>query len=601
MPIAADRGPAAGSAALSRWLSLRDRSFFMKLMAGFAVFFVAALVGIAVLTTRARRESAAADRLASLEFAGVALILNIDRDAYQAAQGLDQAALATDAERREKWLAFYVENRGQMQDRLGQYARIAGLDGVRAQRAQATMAARDSLVAVGDTVAARLRAGAGVVAVEPLIRLFDDRLDALHALLGDAEDSHNKEVAALSAQVHAAGAEFMRLSLIGLALLVLVMLVIAWLLTREVTTPMARLAEQSERISRGDLTVAGLQADRRDELGRLAASFDRMLPFLRRMIARVQELSGQLSASSKAISGAAGDTAGSLSQLNVAIEQITHGAQEQAQAAQETAEVVVEMSGSIQRVAGGAAQIADGAGQAVEVARRSGDTVQKAFASMDDVRAAVVDAATLVREMGERTQRIGQIVEVISQIAGRTNLLALNAAIEAARAGEHGRGFAVVADEVRKLADGSQRSAAEITTLIQGIEEGTRRAVDAMEAGVGRVEREAVVAGEAMKALADILAAVEATGQNVGTISEDAARLAERAERVAALVQDVASIAQESAASAEEMAAQSLQVAAAMGTIAPAEEQPGAADDTATAALRRMAEELQEVAAGFHV
>ncbi len=600
MSIADDR-PLAGSASLTRWLSLRDRSFFWKLIAGFGVFFVAALVGIGMLATRARREAAGADRLASLEFAGVALILNIDRDAYQAAQGLDQAALAQDAQQRDKWLAFYVENRGQMQDRLGQYARIPGLDAVRRNRAQATMAARDSLAAAGDAVAERVRGGATPAAVAPLIAEFDRRLDTLHNLLGDAEESHNKEVAALSAQVHAAGAEFTRLSLIGLGILVLVMLIIAWLLTQEITLPMARLAEVSERISRGDLAVDGLQADRADELGRLAASFDRMLPFLRRMIARIQELSGQLGESSRAISGAAADTAGSLSQLNVAIEQITHGAQEQAQAAQETAEVVVEMSGSIQRVAGGAAQIAEGAGQAVDVARRGGDTVQKAISSMDDVRGAVVDAAALVREMGERTQRIGQIVEVISQIAGRTNLLALNAAIEAARAGEHGRGFAVVADEVRKLADGSQRSAAEITGLIQGIEEGTRRAVEAMESGVGRVEREAVVAREAMTALAEILAAVEATGQKVGTISDDAARLAERADRVASLVQDVASIAQESAASAEEMAAQSLQVAAAMGTIAPSEEKPGQLDDTATAALRRMAEELQEVAAGFRV
>jgi len=599
MTIAVD--PAvAGSPALSRWLTLRDRSFFWKLVSGFGVFFLAALVGIGVLTTRARQESAAADRMARLEFAGVALVLNIDRDAYQAAQGLDQAALALDARQREQWLAFYEENRGQMQDRLRQYAQIPGLDPVRLRRSEATLAARDSLVAAGDAVAARLRAGGTPATIAPLVLAFDQRLDGLHALLGDAETSHNQQVAVLSAQVHRAGKDFTRLSLIGLAVLVLVMLVIALLLAREVTAPLARLAELSERISRGDLAVEGLQVDRADELGRLAGSFGRMLPFLRGLLARIQELSRDLSESSRTISSAAGDTAGSLSQLNVAIEQITHGAQDQAQAAQETAEVVVEMSGSIQRVAGGAAQIATGAGQAVEVARRGGETVQKAISSMDDVRTAVVDAARLVREMGERTQRIGQIVEVISQIAGRTNLLALNAAIEAARAGEHGRGFAVVADEVRKLADGSQRSAAEITALIQGIEEGTRRAVEAMEAGVGRVEREAVVAGQAMTALAEILAAVEATGERVGTISEDAARLAERADRVAVLVQDVASIAQESAASAEEMAAQSLQVAAVMGTIAPVEE--SAADDhSATAALRRMAAELQEVAAGFRV
>jgi methyl-accepting chemotaxis protein len=219
---------------------------------------------------------------------------------------------------------------------------------------------------------------------------------------------------------------------------------------------------------------------------------------------------------------------------------------------------------------------------------------------MEGVRASVVDAAALVRAMGERTERIGKIVELISQIAGRTNLLALNAAIEAARAGEHGRGFAVVADEVRKLADGSQKSAAEIADLVQGIEAGTRRAVEAMESGVGQVEREAIVAREAMTALSEILAAVEGTGERVGSISADAAVLADRAGRVTALVQDVASVAQESAASAEEMSAQSLEVAAAMDTIAAASGSQGR-DNSETAALRRIAEQLQEATGAFRL
>jgi methyl-accepting chemotaxis protein len=103
-----------------------------------------------------------------------------------------------------------------------------------------------------------------------------------------------------------------------------------------------------------------------------------------------------------------------------------------------------------------------------------------------------------------------------------------------------------------------------------------------------------------MTALAEILAAVEGTGERVGSISADAAVLADRAGRVTALVQDVASVAQESAASAEEMSAQSMQVAAAMDTIAAASGSQGR-DNSETAALRRIAAQLQEATGAFRL
>ncbi len=579
---------------------LRDLPFFWKLGGIFALVFVGAATGIALLANRAYFATSSAHRMASLEMAGVALVLNIDRDAYQAALGLHEAAFAQDQATRTKWLAFYAENAGQMRDRLAIYAGLPGLDQAGRDRAAAATAARDALVQAGDSVATRLRAGATLAALTPLLAEFQRRLDATHDALGAAEEAHTKQSAALAAQVQLAGRQYMWLMGIGLVIFAIVGVLVSGLLSRELAVPIARLAQVSERIAQGDLAVGAMSLNRSDEIGRLAASFDRMVPFIRDMLARIQALTSDLAASSGSISAAATETSDSLSQLNTALEQITQGAQEQAHSAQQSAEVVLEMSASIQNVAGGAADIAGGASRAVEVARRGGEIVQGAISGMEGVRASVVDAAALVRAMGERTERIGKIVELISQIAGRTNLLALNAAIEAARAGEHGRGFAVVADEVRKLADGSRKSAAEIADLVQGIEAGTRRAVEAMESGVGQVEREAIVAREAMTALSEILAAVEGTGERVGSISADAAVLADRAGRVTALVQDVASVAQESAASAEEMSAQSMEVAAAMDTIAAASGSQGR-DNSETAALRRIAEQLQEATGAFRL
>ena len=86
----------------------------------------------------------------------------------------------------------------------------------------------------------------------------------------------------------------------------------------------------------------------------------------------------------------------------------------------------------------------------------------------------------MITTLSERAADIGDILSVIDEVAEQTNLLALNAAIIAAQAGEHGKGFAVVADEIKELAERTSSSTREITLVIKGVQEETRRAVDAI-------------------------------------------------------------------------------------------------------------------------
>jgi methyl-accepting chemotaxis protein len=398
---------------------------------------------------------------------------------------------------------------------------------------------------------------------------------------------------------------FLNISLslgVGLALVLLALFVVGSQVRAQLEVAIATL----EAVARGDLTqVVAIESN--DEIGRMAASINRMSADLRAIIAGIKSTSERLVTSSATIAATVGETAESVSHLNTAIDQIAEGARDQAASTQETVQVMADMSAHLVDVAERTATIANAGDATVKVASIGSDTVGQAMIGFGVVRGAFINATAKIRELGEYSERIGSSTEVMRQIADQTNLLALNAAIEAARAGQHGRGFGVVAMEVRALAESSEKAADEIAEIVRSIQSGIGDALQAMEEGTHEVASGTELTTRAQHALQDILSAVNGINTHFKIVSSSTQEIAQSVKRATRLVTDVAGVAQQSAASAEKMAAQSVQVATAiqhLASLSTAGDATVATMDTHAdqqRTLAHMAHELQRAVGSFTV
>ena len=222
---------------------------------------------------------------------------------------------------------------------------------------------------------------------------------------------------------------------------------------------------------------------------------------------------------------------------------------------------ITQMTGSMQRMEDAMGHIAIHVEQAVDHAGKASQQIIRGQQSVGRAQHEITQLATrlngthdTVQGLAVKAEQIGSVLEVISSIANQTNLLALNAAIEAARAGEQGRGFAVVADEVRSLAQRTAVSTQEIKTIIEGLQHGSRQAVEAMHdsrQGVERCVEDSQVAVEMLQAVGkDISHIDELNGRIVTTTREQTEANLE----IVGRLQSVQSIAQSTAEDVEMLA-----------------------------------------------
>ncbi|MBC7532782.1 MAG: methyl-accepting chemotaxis protein [Oligoflexus sp.] len=249
---------------------------------------------------------------------------------------------------------------------------------------------------------------------------------------------------------------------------------IAWLITRQVTTPLRHLVRVADGIANGDLRQEKLASSSTAELGKLSNVFNTMLD-------NVRDLASQNISVAKNLSAASAEVLASVQQQAAATKQ-------QAASVQETTTTMEEIGQSGVQIADRARQVSATAADAAQAGSTGLEAVQNTNRNMIAIREQVEAVAEKIVMLSERTQAIGEIIATVTDIAEQSNLLALNAAIEAAAAGEHGRSFSVVANEIKNLADQAKESTVRVRSILGDIQSGINSSVMLTEEAVKRVE-----------------------------------------------------------------------------------------------------------------
>ena len=318
-------------------------------------------------------------------------------------------------------------------------------------------------------------------------------------------DEMNQTIAA-----DTAGAQF-QLEVLGVIAITLGV-VLAVMLTRSITRPMAQAIALVDAVAQGDLSKR-LQVDGRDEIAYLIGALGKMSAGLTDLVRQVRQ-------ASEGIQTASDEMAVGNMDLSARTEQ-------QASSLEETASSMEQLSAAVRHNADSAHQANQLAQNASDVAVQGGEVVGRVVETMKGIN--------------DSSRQIGDIIGVIDGIAFQTNILALNAAVEAARAGEQGRGFAVVASEVRSLAGRSAEAAKEIKRLItasvERVEQGTKmvdRAGETMTEVVGSIRRVNDIIGEISSASTEQSSGVAQVGEAVTHIDQATQQNAALVEQMAA-------------------------------------------------------------------
>lgn len=349
--------------------------------------------------------------------------------------------------------------------------------------------------------------------------------------------------------------QILHLMIIVLIVIMIIGALIILAFSQHIAYPIRKISEAVDIVAAGNFNIPEFNIKNKDETGKLKESFKVMVQNIRELISSIKQSSNVVVDSTTVLEEIVAGNTSSTNEVASAIDGIAKSSSEQAKYTENGVSRIKNLADKIDYVTELTVQSSNTAEEANNFGHEGLSIVKLLIEKSKDNSNSTIKASEIIHEVDGISMEIGSITEAISEISSQTNLLALNAAIEAARAGEQGKGFAVVAEEVRKLAYESAQSATKVKKLIDGIQNKSKLAVQAMEQSkvIAEEQEEAVRSTEDI--FNKIVIAIDEIVDNVKSIRDSSTDMDKEKNKMVEILENLSASTEENSAASQQVAA----------------------------------------------
>jgi methyl-accepting chemotaxis protein len=355
-------------------------------------------------------------------------------------------------------------------------------------------------------------------------------LGQMRSTIHQSEDIITKSSKTIEATITDSMKSIERVNLIVALMIAAIIIVFTYLVGRSINRPLESFIKTMKEISATGNLTQRVDDNGNDEIAEVGKTLNALLSEFQNIVQRLHVASADLTQYARQFMSIREETFDSVEKQQIETHEVSHA--------------MTEMSSAAKHISSNTIKTADAAEQANDVTNDGKAIVDQSISSTRNLETIINNASVVIQQLGDDSNSIGSILDVIRGIAEQTNLLALNAAIEAARAGEQGRGFAVVADEVRTLAQKTQDSISEIEAMITSLQNGSHKAIDAInqgKEGVSKNVEQIASAGDSLSNIVLELNDINRMSQENAAATEEQSAVAEEVNNNVVMIKELGS------------------------------------------------------------